>query len=64
MSLGMHDLLAIVNRDTILCYPQVCGHCGPVVDFFITKQASVHPFDFVRNLFHLLVQCCLDLMPE
>ena len=30
-------------------------HCGPVVDFFIiTKQTSLHPFDF-RNLFHLLV---------
>ena len=30
-------------------------NCGPVVDFFITKQTSLHPFDFVRNLFHLLV---------
>ena len=40
---------------TILCYPLVCVHCGPVVDFFITKQTSLHPFDFVRNLFHLLV---------
>ena len=41
------------------CYhsvlPLVCVHCGPVVDFFITKQTSLHPFDFVRNLFHLLV---------
>ena len=45
----------IVNRVTILCYPLVCVHCGPVVDFFITKQTSLHPFDFVRNLFHLLV---------
>ena len=35
-------------------YPLVCVHCGPVVDFFITKQTSLHPFDFVRNLFHLL----------
>ena len=52
---GMHGLLAIVNRVTILCYPLVCVHCGPVVDFFITKQTSLHPFDFVRNLFHLLV---------
>ena len=50
----MHGLLAIVNRVTILCYPLVCVHCGPVVDFFITKQTSLHPFDFVRNLFHLL----------
>ena len=32
----------------------VCIHCGPVVDFFITKQTSLHPFDFIRNLFHLL----------
>ena len=38
----------------ILCYPLVYVHCGPVVDFFITKQTSLHPFDFVRNLFHLL----------
>ena len=38
-----------------MCYPLVCVHCGPVVDFFITKQTSLHPFDFVRNLFHLLV---------
>ena len=51
---GMHGLLAIVNRVTILCYPLVCVHCGPVEDFFITKQTSLHPFDFVRNLFHLL----------
>ena len=35
--------------------PLVCVHYGPVVDFFITKQTSLHPFDFVRNLFHLLV---------
>ena len=35
-------------------YPLVCIHCGPVVDFFITKQTSLHPFDFVINLFHLL----------
>ena len=53
---GMHGLLAIVNRVTILCYPLVCVHCGPVEDFFITKQTSLHPFDFVRNLFHLLVK--------
>ena len=49
---GMHGLLAIVNRVTILCYPLVCVHCGPVVDFFIAKQTSLHSFDFVRNLFH------------
>ena len=52
---GMHGLLASQYRVTILCYPLVCVHCGPVVDFFITKQTSLHPFDFVRNLFHLLV---------
>ena len=51
----MHGLLASQYRVTILCYPLVCIHCGPVVDFFITKQTSLHPFDFVRNLFHLLV---------
>ena len=48
---GMHGLLASQHRVTILCYPLVCVHCGPVVDFFITKQTSLHPFDFVRNLF-------------
>ena len=52
---GMHGLLASQYCVTILCYPLVCVHCGPVVDFFITKQTSLHPFDFVRNLFHLLV---------
>ena len=51
---GMHGLLASQSC-TILCYPLVYVHCGPVVDFFITKQTSLHPFDFVRNLFHLLV---------
>ena len=50
---GMHGLLASQSC-TILCYPLVYVHCGPVVDFFITKQTSLHPFDFVRNLFHLL----------
>ena len=53
---GMHGLLASQYRVTIPCYPLVCVHCGPVVDFFITKQTSLHPFDFVRNLFHLLVR--------
>ena len=54
LMIGMHGLLASQS-----CYhsvlPLVCVHCGPVVDFFITKQTSLHPFDFVRNLFHLLV---------
>ena len=53
---GMHGLLAMS-----ICYhsvlpPSLCT-CGPVVDFFITKP-SLHPFDFVRNLFHLLVNLC------
>ena len=47
---GMHGLLAV----TILCYPLVWVHCWPVADFFIAKQTSLHPFDFVRNLFHYL----------
>ena len=49
---GMHGLLASQSC-TILCYSLVYVHCGPVVDFFITKQSetSLHPFDFVRNLF-------------
>ena len=50
----MHGLLASQLRVTILYYPLVCVHCGPVVDFFITKQTSLHPFDFITNLFHLL----------
>ena len=49
---GMHGLW--VNRVTILCYPLVWVHCWPVADFFIAKQTSLHPFDFVRNLFHYL----------
>ena len=33
-----------------------------MVDFFIiTKQTSLHPFDFVRNLFHLLVCILLQI---
>ena len=55
---GMHGLLASQSC-TILCYPLVYVHCGPVVDFFITKQTSLHPFDFVRNLFHLLYKITL-----
>ena len=51
---GMHGLLASQS-----CYhsvfPLVWVHCWPVADFFIAKQTSLHPFDFVRNLFHLLV---------
>ena len=50
---GMHGLLA---SQSCYHYPLVCVHYGPVVDFFITKQTSLHPFDFVRNLFHLLVR--------
>ena len=55
----MHGLLASQScYHSVLpfcVYPLVYVHCGPVVDFFITKQTSLHPFDFVRNLFHLLV---------
>ena len=50
---GMHGLLASQS-----CYhsvlPRVFVHCGPVVDFFITKQTSLHLFDFFRNRFYLL----------
>ena len=60
---GMHGLLASQSC-TILCYPLVYVHCGPVVDFFITKQTSLHPFDFVRNLFHLLVIIIIGLLNE
>ena len=59
---GMHGLLAS-HRVTILCYHLVCVHCGPVVDFFITKQTSLHPFDFVRNLFHYFSISILQLIP-
>ena len=60
---GMHGLLASQSC-TILCYPLVYVHCGPVVDFFITKQTSLHPFDFVRNLFHLLVIIIIGLLND
>ena len=56
---GMHGLLASQS-----CYPLVCVHYGPVVDFFITKQTSLHPFDFVRNLFHLLVIITNDALSK
>ena len=35
-----------------------------MVDFFITKQTSLHPFDFIRNLFHLLVNNSSFNKPE
>ena len=40
---GMHGLLASQSCYH-LCYPLVCVHCGPVVDFFITKQTSLYVF--------------------
>ena len=40
--------------DTPLLPPSLCTLWTMIVDFFITKQTSLHPFDFVRNLFHLL----------
>ena len=43
-----------LNSSKFIPYTVVCVHCGPVVDFFITKQTSLHPFDFIRNLFHYL----------
>ena len=52
---GMHGLLASQSCYHSVLPPIVCVNCGPVVDFYITKQTSVHPFDFIRNLFHLLV---------
>ena len=53
---SVDDALATTNVHPVChcCYPLVCVHCGPVEDFFIAKQTSLHPFDFVRNLFHLL----------
>ena len=47
---GMHGLLACQS-----CYPLVWIHCWPAADFFIAKQTSLHPFDFVRNLFHYFI---------
>ena len=38
------DLLAIVNRVTILCYPLVCVHCGPV------ELLSRHPYILLISL--------------
>ena len=55
----MHGLLASQS-----CYHSVTlvgVHCGLVVDFFIAKQASLHPFDFVRNLFSFLVIIVLKI---
>ena len=51
---GMHGVVATAIAASIQCYPLVCVHYGPVVVFFITKHTSLHPIDFVRNLFHLL----------
>ena len=65
---GMHGLLAIVNRVTILCYLLVCVHCGPVVDFFITKQTSLYIplilleiFSFTHCIYLIIIDrtiCC------
>ena len=44
---GMHGLLAIVNRVTILCYPLVWVHCWPVADFFIANR---HPYILLISL--------------
>ena len=50
---GMHGILASQS-----CYHSVLPPCLctllTVEYFFIAKQTSLHPFDFVRNLFHLL----------
>ena len=43
---GMHGLLA-TNRVTILCYPLVCVHCGPVVD---SSLLSRHPYILLISL--------------
>ena len=58
---GMHGLLASQSCYHSVLPPSLCTLSGPVADFFITKQTSLHPFDFVRNLFHLLV-CILFFM--
>ena len=42
---GMHGLLASQLYYHSVLLP-VYVHCEPVVDFFITKQTSLHPFDF------------------
>ena len=40
---------------TIPCQLLVCLHCEPVADLSIAILPSLHPFDFVRNLFKFLV---------
>ena len=45
----------VPGRPSIAVRPGDEANCWLVVDFFIAKQTSLHPFDFVRNLFHLLV---------
>ena len=51
---GMHGLLASQS-----CYHSVLPPCLSTLlassRFLHSKQTSLHPFDFVRNLFHLLV---------
>ena len=52
---GMHGLLA----------SQSCYHlCYPLVCTLWTKQTSLHPFDFVRNLFHLLYKVLMYMYCE
>ena len=48
---GMHGLLAISCYHSVLP-PSLCT----LWTSSRFKQTSLHPFDFVRNLFHLLVQ--------
>ena len=47
---GMHGLLASQS-----CYHSVLPPClSTLLASSIAKQTSLHPFDFVRNLFHYL----------
>ena len=58
---GMHGLLASQSCYHSVLPPSLCT-LWTSSRFFITKQTSLHPFDFVRNLFHLLVLVLLSIM--
>ena len=48
-------LLVSAYADVFAASPTDYGHTNRLLHNINTKQTSLHPFDFVRNLFHLLV---------
>ena len=59
---GMHGLLAIVNRVTILCYPLVSVHCGPVISSLLSRHPYILLISLETFFIYFIFKCTTKLI--